>query len=1514
MPINTDLNIPPYFDDYNEEKDFYRILFQPEVAVQTRELNQLQTILQKQVERFGDNIFVTGTIVDGCNFKWLNPYPYIKINDFLADGVTPAIPSAMNGLSIRSPSTGLQGVIHNYVDGFESQDPDLKTLYIRYINGGNDGNTSAFTAGEALEVFNYNRTVERISISDGGVGFTNSDAVIVTSALVVNTSDTFANGDFLNNGGSANVEIVGVDTVTLSDRGQTILSIKPQDAQLTNSEITSTAWTFANNETVTNDGATATGTIVKIVGSGLEGTIRTDGVGTISNVIITNTGTGYTTPPQVTVKSDNNTTGVAALNLQALNFYANVVCATVTGSVGNGYAFGVSNGVIYQKGHFLRVSPQTVIVSKYSQSPNNIAVGFDTAESIVTFSQDTSLLDPATNRNFSAPGANRLKLYPFLKAVNSSFANTDPQFFTLVEFSQGRPYKQNKTTQYNKINDEMARRTKEESGNYVTDKFIVSSASPANNAEEANFYTLKVDPGAAYVDGYRVRTEDTFSYELARNSETRADNQSISLDYGNYVTLVKMAGLFQFSTGDTIDLYDTATSFTDDVATIEAKTITPSGTKIGEARMRSLVSTGTKDTSGTTRWKLYLFDIRMNAGRNFRDVKGVHYTGGLGGNEGIADVGLTVEATTNTSIAVLERREAKKLLFNSGVQSINNANNINYIYRTIQIDSFSNTGSLTLDISGTPDEFFLTSGNQANSELLKLYVAPIANNLVAVHDLPGTADAATTSNTLTGTSTTWTSELRAGDYVTVFANTTGGGDLHRVTEVVNNTFIRLDSNNAFTNNVSTLRRTFPQNIPIPFGDRVGLSGSVNSNGNILTLSIQYGNSNTFNIDSTTSINTAIAVDIQRTDTDRKTKSPARNRFVQLNLSNNAGGVDGPWCLGVPDVFRLRKVYFGEGATATTSDEVVTNQFYIDHNQNVDYYGLSYLYLVPKNNLNITASDFLLVEFDYFTESGTGGFHDAVSYVSANTTQRLQNDSANLASLGSNTHSFEVPQVTGDTGKHYDLLNQFDFRPRVENTATPNATAGSAPVNPAETISFGATNDPANDKKFPLPGSRMTATVTQYLSRIDSVTINRRGEFGVFSGKPGSNTLNTMPPSLPDNVLKLMDIFVPPYPNAPIDKSLQFKEIINTKVANIRYLYDRFVNRTIERIKSNQTSVQYTQPMGYTMADIGKLEKRIADLEYYVSLSLLESDLKDRVIPSSVDPALNRFKFGFFVDDFSDYERLDTANPRFAAAIEADDLVPPKMSWIAYFDRSNVSSGDYIEEPIIDQLNASEPADAEEPPCLPDTEIANTYLFRTKFNINEIGNTTTQYVDVVNVSFAAGALEVSPGEVEFVNSSATLYFYNYDTDTKIEIYQGQTLLANSGAAVALTANEKVLVVSDEVSNWFDDEYSLYGQDLSLNGDYASYMGKIEFTHNPNLGREYRIVTTKGSNDYRWRWLLRYPIDRSTVGCPPPPQEPPPEEPETPAVIQWPPPRIIIIREPPEDDWGDGDGDGDGGGEP
>ena len=74
MPANTDFNVSPYWDDFSIDKDFYRVLFRPGFAVQARELTQLQTILQNQIEQFGNHFFKDGTIVIPGSVAYDNNY------------------------------------------------------------------------------------------------------------------------------------------------------------------------------------------------------------------------------------------------------------------------------------------------------------------------------------------------------------------------------------------------------------------------------------------------------------------------------------------------------------------------------------------------------------------------------------------------------------------------------------------------------------------------------------------------------------------------------------------------------------------------------------------------------------------------------------------------------------------------------------------------------------------------------------------------------------------------------------------------------------------------------------------------------------------------------------------------------------------------------------------------------------------------------------------------------------------------------------------------------------------------------------------------------------------------------------------------------------------------------------------------------------------------------------------------------------------------------------------------
>ena len=75
-----DFNITPYFDDFDENKEFYKILFRPGAAVQAREMNQLQSILQNQVAKVGDHLFKDGSMVIPGNVQYNDKLNYLKVD------------------------------------------------------------------------------------------------------------------------------------------------------------------------------------------------------------------------------------------------------------------------------------------------------------------------------------------------------------------------------------------------------------------------------------------------------------------------------------------------------------------------------------------------------------------------------------------------------------------------------------------------------------------------------------------------------------------------------------------------------------------------------------------------------------------------------------------------------------------------------------------------------------------------------------------------------------------------------------------------------------------------------------------------------------------------------------------------------------------------------------------------------------------------------------------------------------------------------------------------------------------------------------------------------------------------------------------------------------------------------------------------------------------------------------------------------------------------------------------
>lgn len=76
----TDFNTRPYYDDFDIDKNFLRVLFKPGTALQAREVTQLQTIINEQISRFGNHIFKDGSPVLEGSFNVDVNVKYIKLH------------------------------------------------------------------------------------------------------------------------------------------------------------------------------------------------------------------------------------------------------------------------------------------------------------------------------------------------------------------------------------------------------------------------------------------------------------------------------------------------------------------------------------------------------------------------------------------------------------------------------------------------------------------------------------------------------------------------------------------------------------------------------------------------------------------------------------------------------------------------------------------------------------------------------------------------------------------------------------------------------------------------------------------------------------------------------------------------------------------------------------------------------------------------------------------------------------------------------------------------------------------------------------------------------------------------------------------------------------------------------------------------------------------------------------------------------------------------------------------
>jgi hypothetical protein len=131
----TNLKVSPYFDDFDRSKNYHRVLFKPGYSVQTRELNTLQSILQNQVERFGQHMFKDGSMVIPGNVGYNLQYNAVLVQNLINGLPVENIRESLVGKTITGLSSGVKAQVIDTLSQSESE-KDTITLYVKYTSGG----------------------------------------------------------------------------------------------------------------------------------------------------------------------------------------------------------------------------------------------------------------------------------------------------------------------------------------------------------------------------------------------------------------------------------------------------------------------------------------------------------------------------------------------------------------------------------------------------------------------------------------------------------------------------------------------------------------------------------------------------------------------------------------------------------------------------------------------------------------------------------------------------------------------------------------------------------------------------------------------------------------------------------------------------------------------------------------------------------------------------------------------------------------------------------------------------------------------------------------------------------------------------------------------------------------------------------------------------------------------------------------------------------------------------------
>ena len=910
-----------------------------------------------------------------------------------------------------------------------------------------------------------------------------------------------------------------------------------------------------------------------------------------------------------------------------------VLGATSAQATGRGSLASIARGVYYVNGFFVLCADpvtfgtQTIDLDKFDSMPS-YRIGLKINETLVIPEDDVTLLDNAqTSYNYAAPGAHRYHIDLILTKLPLD-STDDENFIELLKVDSGQIVRIVNTTQYSVLEDELARRTYDESGNYTVTPFQIDVREARNNNR------------GAWTTGQTILLGDVVSYNGNYYTSTNVTpTTTVS------VPPTHIAGFAYDGTGSTgvrwqytpNPVYNRGISLTgspDQLAIgLEPGKAYVSGYEITKVATEYVYIDKTRDSSHQV--QVTAATVPQTVG-NYALVDGLNYIPPV---DTFDDVILYNEYTVRGRASSLA---GTNISGQSGVVAVGTAR-----IRAIELDN-GTYGSAAAQYKVMLFDIEMNPGYTFSHDAKSFYYAGgsaavtfTADIVPTLNQLIGSATAAS-STTITGSGTSFQTQLAVGDYIQFGSS----GIVRRVTAIASQQSLTVDQATTVTaDSINKISSTIlePQNESLIFqlpyyavkscraadgtnrilysvyqkftGNTSSASGgnctlTVSASAGTMISAAQYDNYQL--VDNTTGLSVNIASSnisvsgasvtftLSSTYASRsftvigavtKTLSSATEKTKTLVTTDGISGNPAPvtfttqaaaqnptLMLGHADGYKIISVLMAPnaawGSTPASSAYTVdiSDRYTFNDGQTPFAYEQASLQLQPAY---APPSGPVQVIYQYFAH-GTGDYFTVNSY---------------------STIDYKlIPFFSG-----VPLRDCIDFRPRTDTTGS------------AYTGSDGSTS------LVPKRGINIDADFSYYLARTDKIAVDRNGNFFQIKGTPSL------------------------IPGEPADPNLGM------------LLYTLNLEPYVFSTSSTSVVVNKTENKRYTMRDIGKLESRINTLEYYTSLSLLETQVQATAI-NDPNTGLVMYKNGFVVDNFSGHSAGDVQNPDYFCSIDMQNNI------------------------------------------------------------------------------------------------------------------------------------------------------------------------------------------------------------------------------------------------------------------